>query len=137
MGLRLFIVPLALISAWNWYTTWLGVTDFFDLPTAFNINPGQWIFGVLVALMIFGFVFAFPVIWKLPDNIPSAILRASWMVCIVIVLYTAWTGTRSAIFYDDDDLGKDIGMAIVAILFVSATIGLSFILADKNLRKAG
>ena len=59
------------------------------------------------------------------------------MACIVIVLYTAWTGTRSSIFYDDDDLGKDIGMAIVAMLFVAATIGLSFIVLDKNLRKAG
>ncbi len=113
------------------------MTDFFDLPTAFDINPGQWIFGVLVALMIFGFVFAFPAIWKLPDNLPAAVLRAAWMACIVIVLYTAWTGTRSAIFYDDDDLAKNFGMAIVAMLFVASTIGLSFILLDKNLRKTG
>jgi hypothetical protein len=136
MGVRLvLIIPLLLGALWDLYTTFTGVSDFFDLPTNPNINGGQFAFGVVITLTIFGFVIGSQLFWNanLPDA-PGLVLKAAWATCVAIDLYTSWAGTKRLVFYDDDDPAKGFAMAVAAALIVASTILLSKILLDKDFK---
>lgn len=138
MGIRLvLIVPLLLTALWDLYTTFRGVADFFDLPTNPSINEGQFAFGVVITLTVFGFVIASQLFWNANlHDAPGLLLKAAWASCVAIDLYTAWAGTKRVVFYDDDDPAKGFGIAVAAALIVASTILLSKILLDKDFRKA-
>jgi hypothetical protein len=136
MGVRLIlIVPLLLGALWDLYTTFTGVAEFFDLPTNPNINGGQFAFGVVITLTVFGFVLASQLFWNanLHDT-PALLLKAAWAVCVGIDLFTSWSGTKRVVFYDDDDPAKGFGIAVAAALIVASTILLSKLLLDKDFR---
>ncbi len=136
MGVRLIlIVPLLLGGIWDLYTTFRGVADFFDLPTNPAINPGQFAFGVVITLTVFGFVLATQLLWSANlHDAPALLLKAAWAVCVAIDLFTSWSGTKRAVFYDDDDPAKGFGIAVAAALIVASTILLSKLLLDKDFR---
>ena len=52
MNVRLLAIPLLAPVIWNIYTTFRGLSDFFDLPTHPSINPGQFAFGVVVTIIV-------------------------------------------------------------------------------------
>jgi hypothetical protein len=131
----LIIVLLLLGSGWDLYTTFLGISDFFDLPTNPDINPGQFIFAVVVTIIVFGFVLLSHLISHIKSHDTAALLlKAAWATCIAIDLYTSWEGTRRLIFYGDDDPAKAFGIAVVAALIVASTMLLSQLLLDKDMR---
>ncbi|MBT3070055.1 hypothetical protein KKP04_04130 [Rhodomicrobium sp. Az07] len=130
---RLLYFVLIPIALWDIYTTYLGVSYFFDLPTNPDINPGQFAFGLVVTLIVFGFVLATQLIYSLPaDNSPVLILKGAWATAVAIDLYTAWEGTRRVVFYGEEDPVKGVGVAIVAALIVTSTIFLSQLLLGKS-----
>ncbi|MBJ7534978.1 hypothetical protein JDN40_12760 [Rhodomicrobium vannielii ATCC 17100] len=128
--LSLLLLPIAL---WDVYTTYLGFSYFFDLPTNPAINPGQFTFGIVVTLIVFIFVLATTAIYSMPaHNSPILILKGAWATAVAIDLYTAWEGTRRIVFYGEEDAVKGVGVAIVAALIVTSTIFLSQLLLGKG-----
>ncbi len=130
MGVRLVAVGLILGTLWDLLTTFRGVADFFDLPLDPNINPSQFAFGLVVTMVIFGFVIATHLIWNLnSSDAPALVLKAAWGACIVIDLFTSWEGTKHFVFYGDDgDAVRGLGLAVVTALIVSSSIFLSKLL---------
>jgi hypothetical protein len=134
MGVRLVAVCLALGALWDLFTTFHGVAYYFDLPMNPKINPGQFIFALVVTMAVFGFVIATHFIWNVKqDDIPMLILKAAWGLCIVIDLVTAWEGTRHYVFYGDDgDPVRGLGLALVTVLIVASSIFLSRLVLAKD-----
>lgn len=136
MGVRLVIVVLVFGSLWDFFTTLRGVADFFDLPVDPKINPAQFTFGLVVTILISGFVIASHLIWKLQgDDLPTLLLKAAWGACIAIDLFTSWEGTKRFVFYGDEpDMAQSIGLALVTALIVSSTLLLSKLLLAKEIK---
>jgi hypothetical protein len=133
MSVKLLAIPLLAPATWNLYTTFRGLSDFFDLPTHPSINPGQFAFGVVVTIIVIGFVVASRLIWSIPsDDVPVLLLKAASVICILIDVGASWIGTKRVISFDDDDPGKAIGLALVIALVVLSKIGLSTLLFDKE-----
>jgi hypothetical protein len=134
MGVRLVAVSLVLGALWDLFTTFHGVAYYFDLPMNPKINPGQFIFALVVTMVVFGFVIATHFIWTVKqDDIPVLILKAAWGLCIAIDLVTSWEGTRHYVFYGDDgDPVRGLGLALVTALIVSSSIFLSRLVLAKD-----
>jgi tryptophan-rich sensory protein len=130
MNVRLLAIPLLAPVIWNIYTTFRGLCDFFDLPTHPSINPGQWAFGIVVTIIVIGFVIASRAIWTAPDDASFVVLKAASMVCIAIDVAASWVGTKHVISFDYDDPGKAFGLALMVSLLVLSKIALSTILFD-------
>jgi hypothetical protein len=125
MGVRPVVaISLFLGALWDLFTTFYGVSYYFDLPMNPNINPGQFIFALAVTMVVFGFVIATHLIWDLKqDDAPALILKAALLACIAIDLVTAWEGTKRFVFYGDEgDAARGVGLAVVTALIVSSTI---------------
>ena len=132
-SVKLLAIPLLAPAIWNLYTTFRGLADFFDLPTHPSINPGQFAFGIVVTIIVIGFVVASSLIWSFPsDDAPILLLKAASVICILIDVGASWIGTKRVISFDDDDPGKAIGLALVIALVVLSKIGLSTVLFDRQ-----
>jgi tryptophan-rich sensory protein len=133
VGVRLVVFGLVIAALWDLFTTFHGVSAYFDLPMNPKINPAQFIFGLIVTIVVFGFVFATHYIWSLePGDGPALLLKAAWAICVAINLITSWEGTKRFIFYGDEgDPARDAGLAIVTALIVSSAIFLSKLLFSK------
>jgi hypothetical protein len=134
MGVRAVIFVLFLGALWDLFTTFRGIADFFDIPFQPRINPSQFIFGLAVTVVVFGFVISSHLISNLKaDDIPTLLLKGAWGVCIAIDLFTTWQGTKRFVFYgDDSDPARTIGVAVVSALIVTSTMLLSNLLLDRN-----
>jgi hypothetical protein len=123
MGVRLVVaMSLVLGALWDFFTTFYGVSSYFDLPMNPDINPGQFIFALVVTMVVFGFVLASHLVLDSKQDAPAVIWGAV-LVCIVIDLVTAWEGTRHFVFYGDDgDAARGLGLTVVTALIVSSTI---------------
>ena len=132
MNVQLLAIPLLAPVFWNIYTTFRGLSDFFDLPTHPSINPGQFAFGIVVTIIVIGFVVASRAIWSSPDEAPFLLLKVASVVCIAIDVAASWVGTKHVISFEDDDPGKAIGLALVIALVVLSKIGLSTLLFDNQ-----
>jgi tryptophan-rich sensory protein len=133
MGVRIVSILLVLGSLWTLFTTFRGVSDYFDLPVDPKINPAQFAFGLMVTLVVFGFVVATQLIWNLKaDDVPALVLKAAWAVCVLIELLTSFEGTTRYVFQgDDSDAIRGVGLAVVTALVVSSTMFLSRLLLAK------
>jgi hypothetical protein len=123
LGVRLVVaISLVLGALWDLFTTFYGVSRYFDLPMNPNINPGQFIFAFVVTMVVFGFVIGTHLVLDSKQDAP-ALLWGAVFVCIVIDLITAWEGTRHFVFYGDDgDAARGAGLTVVTALIVSSTI---------------
>jgi tryptophan-rich sensory protein len=135
MGVRAVAVVLFLGALWDLVTTFRGLAFFFDIPFQPRINPAQFTFGVVVTLVVFGFVLSSHLIWKMSgDDVPTMLLKAAWGICIAVDLYTSWEGTRHFVFYgDDNDPARTIGVAVVSALIVVSTMLLSKLLLASDI----
>jgi hypothetical protein len=135
MGVRLVIFALILGGLWDFFTTLRGVADFFDLPIDPKINPAQFTFGLIVTIVVSGFVLASHLIWNLKsDDVPTLLLKTAWGACIAIDLFTSWEGTKRYVFYGEDgDPARGIGLAVVTALIVSSSLLLSKLLLAKDI----
>ncbi len=128
MGIRWVGAGLVIGALWDLFTTFYGIASYFDLPLNPEINPVQFAFALSVTAVVFGFVIASHLIWKLPEDTPGLLIKAAWAACIAIDLVTSWEGTKDLVFYGDEaDAGKNVGLAIVTALIVSSTIFLSWL----------
>jgi tryptophan-rich sensory protein len=134
MGVRIVAAGLLLGSLWNLFTVFRGVSDYFDLPVTPNLNPAQFTFGLVVTVVIFGFVIATHLIWNLKaDDSPTLALKAAWAICVAINLFASFEGTTRYVFYgDDSDMVRGVGLAVVTALVVTATMFLSKLLLAKE-----
>ena len=133
MNVQLLAIPLLAPALWNLYTTFRGLADFFDLPTNPSINPGQFAFGIVVTIIVIGFVVASRLIWSVPsDDPPVLLLKVACLVCIGIDVAASWEGTKRVISFEDDNPGKAFGLALVIALVVLSKLGLSTLLFDKQ-----
>jgi len=132
MNVRLLAIPLLFPVIWNIYTTFRGLCDFFDLPTHPSINPGQFVFGIVVTIIIIGFVIASRAIWTSPDEAPFVLLKAASVVCIAIDVAASWVGTKHVISFDYYDPAKAVGLALMVALLVLSKIALSTLLFDAE-----
>ncbi len=133
MNAQLLALPLLGPAIWNLYTTFRGLTDFFDLPTHPSINPGQFAFGIVVTVIVVAFVIGSRVIWSIDaDDAPVLLLKAASVICILIDVGASWIGTKRVISFDDDDPGKVIALALVVALVVLSKIGLSTLLFSNE-----
>ena len=133
MEVRLLaIIPLLAPVIWNIYTTFRGLSDFFDLPTHPSINPGQFVFGIVVTIIVIGFVISSRAIWNTPDEVPFLLLKAASVVCIAIDVAASWFGTKHVISFDYNDPAKAFGLALVVALLVLSKIALSTLLFDAE-----
>ncbi len=132
MNAQLLAIPLLAPVLWNIYTTFRGVADFFDLPTHFSINPGQFVFGIVITIIVIGFVIASRAIWTASDEVPFVLLKAASVVCVAIDAAASWVGTKHVLSFDYDDPGKAFGLALVVALLVLSKIALSALLFPEN-----
>jgi tryptophan-rich sensory protein len=133
MEVRLLAIILLLAPViWNIYTTRQGLCDFFDLPTHPSINPGQFVFGIVVTIIVIGFVVASRAIWSARDEAPFALLKAASVVCIAIDAAASWFGTKHVISFDYEDPAKAVGLALMVALLVLSKIALSMLLFDTK-----
>ena len=132
MNVRLLAIPLLAPVIWNIYTTFRGLCDFFDLPTHPSINPGQWAFGIVVTIIVIGFVIASRAIWTAPDDASFVVLKAASIVCIAIDVAASWFGTKHVLSFDYNDPAKAFGLALVVALLVLSKIALSTLLFDPE-----
>jgi hypothetical protein len=133
MNVRLLAIPLLAPVIWNIYTTFRGLSDFFDLPTHPSINPGQFAFGIVVTIIVIGFVVGSRAIWSFAsEEAPFLLLKAASLICIVIDVAASWVGTKHVISFDYDDPGKAFGLALVVALLVLSKIALSTLLFDAE-----
>jgi tryptophan-rich sensory protein len=134
MSIRLLVmIPLLPPALWNFFTTYRGLTDFFDVPRNPSLNPGQFAFGVIVAVIVLGFVMASHLIlnWDQYDP-PVLFLKAACVVCILVNVAALWEGTKRVIQFEDDDPGKGFALALVVALIVASTVLLSKLLLDDK-----
>lgn len=136
MGVRLVTVALIAGALWNIFTTFCGITWYFDLPMDPQINPVQFTFALVLTALVFGLVIATHIIWNLKqDDLPALLLKAAWAVCIAVNLIASWQGTKLYVFYGDDgDAARGIGLALATAVTVTATIFLSRLVLDKAVR---
>ena len=134
MGVLLVAIGLIAGTLWDVFTTFYGVTAYFDLPMNPDVNPAQFAFAAAVTAVVFGFVIATHLIWKLPhDGPPSLLLKGAWAACVAIDLVTSWEGSRRFVFYGDDgDAVRGVGLAVATALIVSSTIFLSRLILAKD-----
>ncbi len=128
MGVRLILIlGLAAGALWDLFTSFYGVAAYFDLAMSPNINPVQFAFALVVTIVVFGFVIATHLIWRLkPEDIPALVLKSAWAMCVAINLVTCWEGTKRYVFYGDDgDATGGAGLAVVTALMVASSILLS------------
>ena len=131
--MNLIAIPLLIPVVWNVYTTFLGLSDLFDLPTNPSINPGQFVFGIIITMLILIFVLATQLIWNYgSDDLLVALLKAASILCIAFDVVASWHGTKQIISFYDDDPGKAVGLAFVVVLVVLSKLGLSIILFRKQ-----
>lgn len=135
MGMLLIVIGLTVGALWDVFTTFYGVTSYFDLPMDPDVNPAQFAFAAAVTAVVFGFVIATHLIWKLEHkDVPSLLLRAAWAACVAIDLVTSWEGTRRFVFYGEDgDAARGMGLAVASALIVSSTIFLSRLILSKEI----
>jgi hypothetical protein len=134
MGVRLIAAGLVIGALWDLFTTFHGVAYYFDLPMNPKVNPAQFLFALVVTMVVFGFVMATHFIWNVTqDDVPMLILKAAWGICVAVDLVTTWEGTRRYVFYGDDgDPARGLGLAIVTALIVSSSLFLSRLLLAKD-----
>ncbi len=132
LSVRLFAIPLLAPVIWNIYTTFRGLSDYFDLPTHPSINSGQFAFGIVVTIIVIGFVVASRAIWTSSDEAPFLLLKGASVVCIAIDVAASWVGTKHVTSFDYDDPGKAFGLALVVALIVLSMVALSALLFDKD-----
>ena len=133
MNVQLLAIPLLAPALWNLYTTFRGLADFFDLPTNPSINPGQFAFGIVVTIIVIGFVVASRLIWSRGSvDTPMLLLKVACLVCIGIDVAASWEGTKRVISFEDDNPGKAFALALVIALVVLSKLGLSTLLFDKQ-----
>lgn len=137
MGVLLVVIGLTIGALWDVFTTFYGVTSYFDLPMDPDVNPVQFAFAGAVTGVVFGFVIATHLIWKIErKDVPSLLLRGTWAACVAIDLITSWEGTRRFVFYGDDgDAARGMGLAVVSVLIVSSTVFLSRLMLAKAVQK--
>lgn len=129
----LLAIPLLGTAIWCMYVSFRGLTDFFDLSTHMSINPGQFVFGVVVTVIVIGFVIASRLIWSIEsENVPVLLLKAASVICILIDVAASWLGTIRLISFDSDDPWKATGLALVVALTILSIIGLSTLLFDND-----
>lgn len=132
MDVRLLAIPLLGPVCWNIYTTFLGIAYNFDLPTRPSINPGQFMFAIMVTALILIFVLSTQLIWNFQsDDTLIQLLKAATILCIFFDVYASWIGTKWIISFDDTDPGKSVGLAFVVVLVVLSKLCLSIILFRK------
>jgi hypothetical protein len=132
LSVRLLAIALLAPVIWNIYTTFRGLSDFFDLPTHPSINPGQFAFGIVVTVIVSGFVIASRVIWNSSDGALFPLLKAASVVCVAIDVAASWFGTKHVISFNYDDPAKAFGLALVVAVVVLSMIGLSKLLFDGD-----
>jgi tryptophan-rich sensory protein len=124
MGVRVVVaICLVLGALWDLFTTFYGISRYFDLPMNPNINPGQFLFALVVTMVVFGFVISTHLVFDAKQDDIPAFIKGAVLVCIAIDLVTAWEGTKRFVFYGDDgDAARGAGLAVVTALIVSSTI---------------
>jgi tryptophan-rich sensory protein len=134
-GVKLVAGVLFAGALWDLFTTFYGLASYFDLPLNPGINPVQFIFGLVLTAIVFGFVIATHLIWSMGggDDLMVQVLKAAWGVCIAINLITSWQGTKHFVFYGDDgDAARGIGLALATALTVMSTIFFSRLVMGKE-----
>lgn len=136
MGIKLIALIAGLGAFWDGVTTFRGVADIFELVTVTRINPFHFGFAIVVTMTIFGFVIATHFIWSFKsDDLVTVLLRAAWVVCFILDLYTSLVGTRYFVFRDAVDTpAKVFGLLLVTFLISASSILLSRILLGKDIR---
>ena len=133
LSVRLLAIPHLVPTVWGIYVTFRGLSDFFDLPTHPSIKPGQFALGIVVTIIVIGFVIASRPIWKLvSEDVPFLLLKAASVVCIAINVSAAWVGTKHVISFDYDDPGIALGVAFVVALIMASMIMLSTLIFDTD-----
>lgn len=135
MNVNLIAIPLLIPVFWNVYTTFLGLSDLFDLPTNPSINPGQFAFAIIVTTLVLLFVLSTKLIWSLgSDDTLAGLLKAATVLCIAFDVFASLLGTKRIISFDEADPGKTVGLAFIVVLVVLAKVALSYILFQSNSR---
>jgi tryptophan-rich sensory protein len=135
MGFWMVALFLALGAFWDAFTTFYGISIFFDVPMDPKINPVQFAFGLVVTMVIFGFVMATHLIWShnTGDKTPALIVKVAWGVSIAIDILTSFEGTKNYVFYGEDgDPARDAGLAVITALIVSSSIFLSALILKNG-----
>lgn len=135
IGVKFVGAGLFVGALWDLFTTFYGVASYFDLPMNPRVNPEQFVFAVVVTVVVFGFVIATHIVWTMGDDagVLPLLLKAAWAICVGIDLISSWEGTKYFVFSgDDSDVGKNFGLAIVTAVIVCSTIFLSWLTLSKD-----
>ncbi len=111
IGVKFVGAGLFVGALWDLFTTFYGVASYFDLPMNPRVNPEQFVFAVVVTVVVFGFVIATHIVWTMGDDagVLPLLLKAAWAICVGIDLISSWEGTKYFVFSgDDSDAGEEL-----------------------------
>ncbi len=136
MGIKLVALIVALGALWDGFTTFRGVAEIFELATVAKINPFQFVFAIVVTLLVFGFVIATHLVWSFKsDDLVTLLLKLAWFVCLTVDLITSYIGTKYYVFDNSvDTSAKWLALLVVTFLITASSILLSRILLAKDIR---
>lgn len=133
MNLMTLIVSLG--ALWDGFTTYFGIVEIFNIRD----NPLQIIFAAVVAIVILGFLLSTHLIWTFEtDDVVTLVLKAAWVICLVLNCYTAYIGNKLFVFDNNLPTGAhQLGLVIITLLITISSILLSRMIMAKQLRKRG
>lgn len=122
-------------ALWDGFTTYFGIVEIFNIQD----NPLQIIFAVVVAVVILGFLLSTHLIWTFEtDDVVTIVLKAAWVICLVLNCYTAYIGNKLFVFDNKLPTGAhQFGLIIITLLITISSILLSRMIMAKQLRKRG
>ena len=111
------------VSVWNLVTIAVGVGQY--------LNSSRWIFNIIMAILILGFMIGTKTIWKWnsEEKVAKFLLISFWIISLVFSLITTYQGNLSFIFHDIDNI-KIVFLIGITLLTASAPILFSLLIDE-------
>jgi hypothetical protein len=134
MWVLAFVIGLG--ALWDGFTTFVGIVQIFNINGLHGVDMVQLVFAVVVSIVILGFLISTHIIWTFErDDLISLILKAAWVVCLVLDFYTAYIGNKAYVFGGRlETPAHSFGLLIITLLITISSVLLSRIIMVRTVR---
>ncbi len=134
MWILAFVIGLG--ALWDGFTTFVGIVQIFNISGLHGVDMVQLVFAVVVSIVILGFLISTHIIWTFEqDDLISLILKAAWVVCLVLDFYTAYIGNKAYVFGGRlETPAHSFGLLIITLLITISSVLLSRIIMVRTVR---
>lgn len=133
-----FIIGLG--ALWDGFTTFIGIVEIFNIAGGgAGVEVAQILFAIVVSIVIAGFLISTHIIWTFErDDLVTLVLKATWVVCLVLDFYTAYIGNKAYVFGGQlPTPAHTFGLIIITLLIALSSVLLSRIIMVRTVRGRG